>query len=398
MGLEPHPSGAYDAPDDLTEFVEPDDLVYFQLNIGDADAALIVLPQDATGRRDIVVVDAGRVYNSKLPKLIRALSDDALHLPLLDQHTRIRLVVATHPHDDHIGGIPNLLESVGDLLEPGGEVWDPAFYYRNDKWHAMMHWLEDHPAVPRLHPSSGTRRHIGASTITALAPSVQLRNNFDTRGTHVNNASITTLIEFPMRPVFADKADDAPIGAQPAPYRRRQLLLGADAQAVSWAHVEVEFPSLAADHAPEHRLLGQADGREPLRADVFKVPHHASKLGLNLELVKRINPLISLVSCDAHSGHGFPHDVALDQLREGLQAIAGSGGAKHRSSDLELGIFGTGDVDEHDNPLGTIALVIPPTGTTMQTWRLRDQKHDQLTVARLSTATKLTEAPTRAIR
>jgi hypothetical protein len=221
---------------------------------------------------------------------------------------------------------------------------------------------------------------------------------------HINNASITTLVEFPLRPAFIPIENAPPgdpkweIGAQPQPSKRRRLLLGADAQAPSWAHVEVDFPPQVADHSTPHRLLGQADGENPLRADVFKISHHASKNGVNLELVGRVNPLISIVSCSATSDHGFPHEVALDQIREALQPLAGHAGSATHLSDLTLGILSTSDRVEGGGVLGSIALVIPPTGDTMQVWRLGDKPGDLLTAAALRGARMLTPTPTKGDR
>ncbi|WP_421119880.1 hypothetical protein ACE2AJ_00530 [Aquihabitans daechungensis] len=399
--FDPHPADAYEVGD-FTEAVNPADLVYIQVNVGDADTGLILLPEGDDGRRDMIVVDVGTVAGSKLPKLIRALSDDLLERPLLSETSRVALLVATHPHDDHIGGVPDFFANFGDLLKADrGEVWDPAYYFRNAKWHMMMHWLEENPEVGRLHPTAGTRRHIGQVSVTALSPSTALRNNFDTRGVHVNNASISTLVEFPVRPVFAPSQADAPIGAQLVPVKRRQLLLGADAQAVSWAHVEVDFPNLAEDHSVQSRALGQASGKEPLSADVFKVPHHASKMGLNLELVARIQPLVSIVSCAVDGHHGFPHDVALNQLREALQPTAGSKGKKERLSDLTLGILSTADtLDDGDpgTPLGTIALIVPPAGSTVDVWRFGDGPSQLVTLASIGDARRLATPVTKKAR
>ena len=324
--------------------------------------------------RHLVIVDVGRVSNSKLPKLIgdlRAAQPDGLP-PLLSDASRVKLLVATHPHDDHVGGVPDFLDKAGDLLFDGGEIWDPAYFHRTGAWFEMMHWLEEHPQVARLHPTAGTRRHIGNVAVTALSPSIRLRNNFDTHNVFINNASIALRIEFPIKRVFAPKIAEAEIGRQARIPTTRSLLLGADSQTSSWAHVEVDFASQRADHDPEYRLLGLARATEPLQSTIFKVPHHCSKNGLNLELVVRVNPSISLISCEAStSSHAFPHRVALDQLREARQAIASSGGTY--DDDWKLGIHTTADtVKPNGDPLGTIAIQVPSTSAAPTIWRLGD--------------------------
>jgi hypothetical protein len=345
--------------------------------------------------RHLIVVDIGRVANSKLPKLLddlRAAPADGTRA-LLSAESRVKLLVATHPHDDHVGGVPDFLDRAGDLLFDGGEIWDPAFYNRTGAWFEMMHWLEEHPQVNRLHPTAGTRRHIGNVAVTALSPSIRLRNNFDTHSVFINNASIAVQVEFPIKRVFAPKMDEAEIGRQARVPTTRSLLLGADSQTSSWAHVEVDFPTRRTDHDPELRLLGLARGNEPLKSTIFKVPHHCSKNGLNLELVARVDPRLSLISCEAStSGHAFPHKVALDQLREARHAVATSGG--EHGPDWTLGIHTTADtVAPNGNPLGTIAVQVPPTANAPVIWRLGDTKNDSIPTANLRSAHRFTDRP-----
>ena len=110
---------------------------------------------------------------------------------------------------------------------------------------------------------------------------------------------------------------------------------------------------------------------EPLSADVFKVPHHASKHGLNLELVEAIDPSFCLISSVGGGGkYNFPHLVALESLREGIEPTAQSG-ADHKP-DYELGIHYTFGEDDAGLPLGSMAVVMSPGGGTRQLWRFGD--------------------------
>ena len=413
MQLLPHRPDLYEERDFLGA-VGTTDLVYLVLNVGNADTQLLLLPEervpdgvDATTRH-MVVVDVGRTAPvtkdglgepiGKLPQLIDDLADPANGPPLLNEHSRIRLLVATHPHDDHVAGIPNLLHHLGHLVD---NVWDSGYFYRSGAWHEMMHWLEEHPRVNRFHPTSGNRLHLGRSVITALSPSIALRNNYDTRGVYINNASIAALVEFPTSQVFTGDPDTF-AGRQELPLRRRSLLLGADSQTVSWAHVEVDFPNQEHERSDEQRRLGLGSAKEPLAADVFKVPHHCSKNGLNLELVSRINPTVSIISSAAtDTSHAFPHAVAIEQLREALQPVAGSGGVKARKVDPELGLYCTADrVDDGANgaPLGTIGAVIPQTGHGVDIFRFGDSSEGRVDPARLARTRRVRAVPTRADR
>src|SRR5687768_5910340 len=105
---------------------EPDALVYFLLNVGDGDTQLLVLPPDSNDRvRRLVIVDVATTR--KLPALIESLhqvqvpTDAGGTQPLIQEPGspgQIRLVVATHPHFDHIGGMSELFETY-NALHPG---------------------------------------------------------------------------------------------------------------------------------------------------------------------------------------------------------------------------------------------------------------------------------------
>ena len=66
--------------------------------------------------------------------------------------------------------------------------------------------------------------------------------------------------------------------------------------------------------------------------------HHGSKHGVNLELLELIDPDISLVSSVSGGGkYNFPHRVAIEAVREGLQATT-SGQRRESDWDLRRGL------------------------------------------------------------
>ena len=77
----------------------PDRLVYFLVNVGDGDTQLILLPEHE-GVRSLLVVDVATTH--KLPALIAALQAQAV----LGADPRLALVVAPHPHNAQLGGMP----------------------------------------------------------------------------------------------------------------------------------------------------------------------------------------------------------------------------------------------------------------------------------------------------
>src|ERR1700755_2571597 len=148
----------------------PPALVYFVVNVGDGDTQLLLLPANAAGQRRCIVVDCIRA--TKLFALIEALVTAGL---LTEVEPLLELVVATHPHDDHISGMAALLNRFGDGHIR--EVWESGYYQPSAAYLDMMREAEDHD-ISTLEPASGTIRFLGQVKLTVLAPGLGLRNRF----------------------------------------------------------------------------------------------------------------------------------------------------------------------------------------------------------------------------
>jgi len=357
---------------DFVDDCRPEDLVYFLVNVGDGDTQLILLPADRDGTRAALVVDVATV--GKLPALIDALAET----PLLPERADLfPIVVGTHPHEDHLGGMTELLERFGGLIR---EYWEPGYYHPGPGYMSTMRALELRPTIQHSQPTSGFTRFVGQVKVVVLAPAISLRNRFDSYGVNINNASIALKLEFP-----ASRVEQRDEERRYVRLRRTQaLLLGADAQTLSWGRVMDDFPELRPSESPVAKALRMALGADPLRAQVLKVPHHASKHGVSLELVELVHPELALVSSAGGGGkYHFPHTVAQESVREALEARASTG--KPRSPDVDLGIHYTSAEDSAGQPLGTIAVVISPSGRKRHLWRFGDgpREHVDLGGARL---------------
>ena len=367
------PVDRFETPqDDAGAFLgtlRPQDLVYFLCNVGDGDAQVVLLPENPqTSKRQALVVDAGR--RSKVPALIEALAAEGL-LPgnggALEPGA-IALVVATHPHLDHIAGIPEVLRTFRDAIS---EFWDPGYFHTLPAYHEMMAAIEESPSLLYAQPTSGLRRWIGNVQLTVLSPAIGLRNRFDSYGIEINDSSISLRLEFPAARVI-ELDNERNLVTQ---RRTQSLILGADAQTLSWSYALTDFPYLHASHSAVAKALKMATGSDPLRANVMKISHHCSKHGVNLELIERIAPSVTLVSSVAGGGaYRFPHSVAQEVIREGLERTTSTG--KPHKPDFELGLFYTSDVDTDDDGLGTIAMVMGSQRWEM--WRFGDDADDDV--------------------
>ena len=381
----PIPTGRFEPMDFVAACKrQPDSLVYFLLNVGDGDTQLLLLPRDprdANDGRRAIVVDVAT--SDKLPALIEELAAHGL-FPERPRGDEIPLVVASHPHDDHIGGMPQFLSWFGDHIV---EYWDSGYFHPTPSYMETMTQLE--PLIKQglvlTEPTSGTTRYLGTLKITAIAPGVGLRGRFDTLGVNVNDASIALKVEFPASRIIQKGRDRA--------YRRPtspwSLLLGADAQTASWAQASSDFPQLLAEGEIRRRLKEQM-GDDPLRANIFKIPHHASKHGVNIELMERVHPGLCLVSSVGGAGrYNFPHELALDSIREGMEPTTSG---QRRTPDHDLAVLYTSDRRgiRSRTALGSIAVMIPPKkGSGLGVWRFEDEPGDLIELKKKALRFKL---------
>jgi len=377
--------------------IQDNDLVYFCLNVGDGDAQVLLLPvieektidgtgaQQITKRRPIVIVDAGSASKpTKFLESLPGLSNGVV--PSLDV---IDLVVATHPHSDHISGIPKILETFGPHI---AEFWDPGYFHPSGTYHAVMELLHRHNHITYAQPASGLRRFIGDTEISVVTPSIHLRNRYDSYGVDVNNASITLRVATPAgRSVLTEGGWELMEGVNET--TQFSLLLGGDAQTDSWSHAIVDFPALVKSQSEAAKAIGAATrDRDFLRADVLKVSHHGSKKGVNYELVTRMRPTWMIVSCGGNSVHGFPHELNQHILREAKKPLAKSGKVHDPADDHTRGVFYTAQDDTNGVPLGSIAMVGSRT-SDITMWRFGDKPASAID---FTTARRWTTKPDRA--
>lgn len=362
-------------PGDFLANINADDLVYFCCNVGDADAQIVLLPTSVDGVRRVVVVDAG--VKDKLIDLLEALKDAGVVSFNDPPQTTLALVVATHPHHDHVAGMEQLFSKYGKHV---GEFWEPGFFHTSASYGNMLREVANLPAVVYSQPTSGLRRFFGPVALTVLSPSIHLRNRFDTYGVEINDSSISLRFEHPARAVF----DSASLGGQAnwaANPKSATLVLGADAQTLSWSFVSTDFPFLAASNSDQAKAIAAATGnKDLLSADVLKVSHHASKHGINLELIERIKPEVTIVSSTGGgTKYGFPHTVAQEAIREALDPVAGkpdpvTGLPREHKKDEDLrgGLFYTSDTTTAaTNPdAGSLAIIL--NGRRRELWRFGD--------------------------
>jgi competence protein ComEC len=220
------------------------------LDVGQGDAILIQCPH---GQQ--ILVDGG-----PSPSLL--LSHLGRRMPFWDHS--LDLVVLTHPEEDHLGGLVEVLTryDVSLVLDSGQGCTSATC----DAWRSLMEEKE----IPYRRAQSGMRLELGQGVqIEVLHPPTPLMTN---TASDINNNSIVLRLE----------------------YGRFSTLLAGDVQ---WEAEQVLLSS------------GQ-----PLDSLVLKVPHHGGDASLTEPFLEAVSPEVAIISVGSDNRFGHPHEVTLEKL------------------------------------------------------------------------------------
>jgi competence protein ComEC len=236
----------------------PHDLRVTVLDVGQGDASLVDLPNG-----EAMLVDGGGLVGSPID------TGRTVIIPLLRARRRARLavVVLSHPHPDHFGGLLSALEKV-DV----GEFWDTGQGEAEGAGPAYAELLAALRArgVSIVRPPSlcGRPRSFGRARVDVLAPC-------------------------PGPEAFVNPNDNSFV-LRIAVGERAALLVG------------------DAERAEERTLIDASP--EMLRADFLKVGHHGSRTSSSVEFIAAVSPRDAAISCGVRNRFGHPHPLTLRAL------------------------------------------------------------------------------------
>ncbi len=217
-------------------------------DVGQGDATLIVTPNDRS-----VLVDGGPDMDDAAGLLGRA-------LPFWRRS--VDAVVLTHPHDDHVRGLVEVLKryEVEHIVHRSLDHDAPA--YR--EWRQ----LAAREGAAELEAVQGRRFTLDGVLFEVLWPPEELLSG---TSSDLNNASVVLRVT----------------------YGATSFLLAAD------IHSDAEA-----------RLVETAS----IDSDVLKVPHHGSRTSSSPAFLDAVSPAAAVVSVDADSRHGHPHAEVIEAL------------------------------------------------------------------------------------
>lgn len=343
-------------------YLLPDDhLGIYILNVGHGDGIVIDFPRKPDGKRRYAVVDCNSV--TKVRGVLDKLQKDE------PGKERLHFVCATHPHYDHIRGINSLLTHA--QYKPH-EFWDSGFRHSSNTYRNIIETISGDSDIDMVRVTSGMEWYFGNVRISALAPSVTLRNRYATYGVDINNASIVLRIEHHPDDALTMQSREYGEGVQTSEEAIREagrsvVILAGDAEFDSWAQMTEEYPKL--ERTSENKPL-VTKMINYLSCSVVKVAHHGSMHSASLDVYeKMVLPTMAVLSCKKREEGSikggktlfrnlFPHPSTIHALHEAGARVLTTDGAYEGSLDDSGAMM---DAARHYE--GSVFIAVPPGGT-----------------------------------
>lgn len=219
------------------------------LDVGQADAALIICDEEA------MLIDGG---NSEDSDFIYA---------YLEEHeiTYLDYIVATHGHEDHVGGLSGALN-----YAMVGRAYCSVTEYDSEAFSDFLKYLGEQEIGITV-PSAGDSFMLGSADVTILGP---INESDDP-----NNTSIV------LRVVYGDTS----------------FLFTGDAE-----------------REEEQDIL---DAGYKLKSTVLKVGHHGSESSTTYPFLYEIEPEYAVISVGEDNSYGHPTEAVLSRLRDADVAV-----------------------------------------------------------------------------
>ncbi len=234
-----------DVVDETNGNITEGNLVVHYMDVGQGDSILIQFPEER-----VALIDGGtRESGEKVVNYIKNLGIE-----------RIDYLIATHPHEDHIGGLPEVVRNfeIGKIYMPDKTA--------NTKIFEELLTEIDNKGL-NITIAKGLQTIIDENNLSfvILAP---LKGDYP----ETNDYSIVTKIEY------------------------------------------VENSFLFTGDIEREAEMDLVEAGFNLKSDVLKVAHHGSSTSSTLEFLKEVTPDYSVISLGKDNSYGHPHKEILERL------------------------------------------------------------------------------------
>ncbi len=216
------------------------------LNVGQGDSELI----QVNGIN--MLIDAGT--NAGANDLVKDLKNRGIKT--------IDIAIATHPHEDHIGGMDEVLENF-DVKS----FYAPKVAHTTKTYENMLKAVKNE-GLKIKQIKEGTKIDLGKDT------EVQVYSPVKSQYEELNNYSPVMKIS----------------------YGQNSFMFTGDAESLV-----------------EKEILNE---NKDLKADVLKLGHHGSHSSSSEEFLKAVDPSIAIVSCAKDNKYGHPHKETMSNLKK----------------------------------------------------------------------------------
>lgn len=220
-----------------------DKLIVHYIDVGQADSILI----QVNGKN--LLIDAG-TFETK-DKVVSYLKKQGV--------LKLDYVIATHPHEDHIGGMSSVIKSFTI-----GEFFAPKKLASTNAFENMVSALNGKKITTA---KAGVKLDLGENTnCEMLAPNSDVYED-------INNYSAVIKLT----------------------YKNNNFLFMGDAQKFS-----------------EEEII---NSNENISCDVLKVGHHGSSTSSSKEFLDKSSPKIAVISCGRDNQFGHPHKETISEFK-----------------------------------------------------------------------------------
>ncbi len=269
------------------------------IDVGQGDAILVLTPSR------VMLVDAGP-RDGDAASYLRSLGVDG-----------IDLVIATHPHADHIGGMPAIFDAfpVREIIDPG----IPHTTITYTRYLEHIDSLEIPYTVGRAGMMRGLHDNAFAEIIHPADPGDELLND------------VSVVVRLVLGKVTALLAGDIEARSEMELLDRFGWPQVGPNMETSPGNGREVYPGTGRQFEPSQgsgrqRKASQGSGRDltsedppetsPLSSNILKVAHHGSSTSSHPAFIKAVGPETSIIMCGLYNPFGNPHRQTLATLEE----------------------------------------------------------------------------------
>lgn len=223
------------------------------MDVGQADSILIQIPNGKN-----ILIDAGNNEDSEM--ITSYLKKQGVR--------RLDVVIGTHPHEDHIGSLDNVIQTFEI-----GQVIMPKVTTNTQTFKEVLTAIQT-KGLKIKEAKAGLKLELGSTEAESPQISAEILAPKSSQYEDMNNYSVV------LRLIYGQNA----------------FLFTGDAEDVS-----------------ENELLASTSS---LKADVLKIGHHGSNSSTSQEFLTRVSPKYAVISVGKDNTYGHPTPSTLERLKK----------------------------------------------------------------------------------